>query len=144
MTQTIRKMRRPIGATLILTATLTILPAFAVPHRAEAYTYTPKRICDIDWDKGRRHVKKLIRCAAHHWDVRARRALYVARRESDFRPRAFNRSTCAKGVYQHLCRYWKERAYRFGFKGKSAFNGRANIIVTMKMVRRYGWSPWGL
>lgn len=144
MMQTIRNTRRAIVATLILTATLSILPAFAAPHPAQAYTYTPKRICNIDWREGRWHVKKLIRCAANHWDVGVRTALYVADRESDFRPKAFNRSSCAKGVYQHLCRYWDGRAYAYGFKGKSAFNARANIIVTMKMVRRYGWSPWGM
>jgi hypothetical protein len=143
MMQTIRNMRRTVGATLILTAALTFLPAFTAPP-AEAYTYTPKRICDIDWREGRWHVKKLIRCAANRWDVGVRKALYVADRESDFRPRAYNRSSCAKGVYQHLCRYWPDRAYAFGFKGKSAYNARANIIVTMKMVRRHGWSPWGM
>ena len=144
MMQTIRNTRRAIVATLILTATLSILPAFAAPHQAEAYTYTPRRICDIDWREGRWHVKQLIRCAANHWDVGVRKALHVADRESDFRPRAFNRSSCAKGVYQHLCRYWDQRAFAYGFKGMSAFNGRANIIVTMKMVRRHGWSPWGM
>ena len=143
MMQTIRNMRRTVGATLILTAALTFLPAFAAPP-AEAYTYTPKRICNIDWREGRWHVKKLIRCAANHWDVGVRKALYVADRESDFRPKAYNRSSCAKGVFQHLCRYWDGRAFVYGFKGKSAYNARANIIVTMKMVRRHGWSPWGM
>lgn len=143
MMQTIRNMRRSVGATLILTATLTILPAFTAPQ-VEAYTYTPKRICDIDWRKGRWHVKKLIKCSARHWGVNPRKALWVADRESDFRPKAFNRSSCAKGIFQHLCRYWDGRAYAYGFKDRSAFNGRANIIVTMKMVRRYGWSPWGV
>jgi hypothetical protein len=144
MIQTIRNTRRVIGATLILTAALTILPASVAPHQAEAYTYTPKRICDVDWAEGRWHVKKLIRCAANHWDVGVRKALYVADRESDFRPKAFNRSSCAKGVFQHLCRYWDGRAFAYGFRDKSAFNARANVIVTMKMVRRYGWSPWGV
>jgi hypothetical protein len=69
--------------------------------------------------------------------------LYVADRESRFQPRAFNAGSCAKGIYQHLCHYWPERAQDFGFRGRSAFNGRANIMVTMKMVRRYGWEPWG-
>ena len=143
MTETIRNTRRTVGATLILTAMLTLLPASAVPH-AEAYSYTPDRICDIDWREGRWHVKQLIKCAARHWDVSVHRAMYVANRESDFRPRAYNRSSCAKGVFQHLCRYWPDRAFAFGFKDWSAFNARANIIVTMKMVRRYGWSPWGM
>lgn len=143
MMQTIRNMRRSVGATLILTATLTILPAFTAPQ-VEAYTYTPKRICDIDWREGRWHVKKLITCSARRWGVNPQTALWVADRESDFRPNAFNSSSCAKGVFQHLCRYWDGRAYAYGFKDRSAFNARANIIVTMKMVRRYGWSPWGV
>jgi hypothetical protein len=42
-----------------------------------------------------------------------------------------------------LCRYWPDRAYSYGFRGRRAYNARANIIVTMKMVRRYGWTPWG-
>jgi hypothetical protein len=143
MAQMIRNTRRALAATLILTAMLTIAPALRAPE-ASAYTYTPRKICQIDWRDGRWHVKKLIRCAARHWGVSPRMALYVADRESDFRPRAFNGSSCAKGVFQHLCRYWSGRAYRYGFKGWSAFNARANIIVTMKMVKRYGWSPWGV
>jgi hypothetical protein len=143
MTQTFRTTARALGATLILTTTLTLAPATTAPQ-AEAYTYTPKRICPIEWERGRWHVKQLIRCAARHWGVSRTKALGVARRESHFRPKAFNRWSCAKGVYQHLCRYWDGRAYAYGFKGKSPFNARANIIVTMKMVRRHGWDPWGL
>jgi hypothetical protein len=47
------------------------------------------------------------------------------------------------GIYQHMKRYWPNRAYAYGFKGWSAFNARANIIVTMRMVHRDGWGPWG-
>jgi hypothetical protein len=70
--------------------------------------------------------------------------LYVANRESDFEPRAYNSSTGASGVFQHLRRYWPGRADVFGFGGWSAFNARANIMVTMRMVHRMGdWSHWG-
>lgn len=103
----------------------------------------PRKVCEVDWRDGRKHVKALIRCAARHFHVSVRTALYVAERESRFQPRAFNAGSCAKGIYQHLCHYWPERAQDFGFRGWSAFNGRANIMVTMKMVRRYGWEPWG-
>ncbi len=85
----------------------------------------------------------MIRCAARHFHVSVDTALYVANRESHYQPRAFNAGSCAKGIYQHLCHYWPERAQDFGYRGWSAFNGRANIMVTMKMVRRYGWEPWG-
>ena len=71
-------------------------------------------------------------------------ALYVAGRESEFRPKAYNGYSGASGIFQHLRRYWPGRADVFGFDGWSAFNARANIMVTMRMVHRKGsWSDWG-
>jgi hypothetical protein len=144
MTRAIR-LRRAVVTTLILTALPTVLPvtqALATLTRDTRYTYTSSKICPIDWRDGTFQVKQLIRCAADHYDVSIEKALYVAKRESGFDPDAFNSWSCAKGIYQHLCKYWPERAYDYGFKDWSAFNARANIIVTMKMVRQYGWSPW--
>jgi soluble lytic murein transglycosylase-like protein len=138
MTNAIRP-RRATVATLILTA-LIIAPV--APATGEAYSYTPRRICDIDWRAGKHEVKHLIRCAARHWGVNPDKAIAIAHRESLFHPHAYNSSSCAKGIYQHLCRYWPDRAYSYGFKGRSAFNARANVIVTMRMVKRYGWVPW--
>jgi soluble lytic murein transglycosylase-like protein len=133
--------RRVTVATLILTALIIASPV--APAAGEAYSYTPRKICAIDWRAGTTEVKHLIRCAARHWGVNADKALSVAHRESLFDPHAYNASSCAKGIYQHLCRYWPERADDYGFKGRRAFNARANIIVTMKMVRRDGWAAWG-
>ena len=48
----------------------------------------------------------------------------------------------AAGIYQHLLKYWPTRAEDFGFRDWSAFNARANILVTMRMVKHYGWDPW--
>ena len=134
-------VRRATVATLILTTLIIASPV--APMTGEAYSYTPRKICAIDWRAGPTEVKHLIRCAAHHWGVNAEKALSIAHRESLFHPDAYNSWSCAKGIYQHLCRYWAERALDYGFKGRSAFNARANIIVTMKMVRRHGWGPWG-
>jgi soluble lytic murein transglycosylase-like protein len=143
MTNAIRP-RRATVATLILTALIVAFPVHASAATGEAtYSFTPKRICAIDWRAGRREVKHLIRCAANHWGVNPDKALTIAHRESLFDPDAYNSWSCAKGIYQHLCRYWPDRAYDYGFKGRSAYNARANIIVTMKMVRHYGWAPWG-
>ena len=76
---------------------------------------------------------------------RRREALAIANRESHFYPRAYNPWSGALGIYQHLRRYWPGRAAAYGFRGWSGFNARANIIVTMRMVRRLGnWSPWGV
>jgi hypothetical protein len=128
---------------LLLTGALLLVPALSA--RAE-YAPVPAKICPIDWRKGTWFVKKLIRCAAWHYAVpgRATKALSIANRESRFQPGAYNPYSGALGIYQHLSVYWPGRAYAFGFKDWSAFNARANIIVTMRMVRRIGgWGPWG-
>ena len=153
MSQAIR-LRRVVIATLILTATMSTALSMdqAVDQAAAATqgahfqmkrTYVSRYVCPIDWRRGRYHIKQLIRCAAHHYGIGADKALAVARRESRFHPHAYNAWSCAKGIYQHLCRYWPGRADRYGFDGWSAYNARANIIVSMRMVRRYGWQPWG-
>jgi hypothetical protein len=145
MTHRIR-IRRALVATLLLTTLLGVSPSVSASTqsrdglRSASVSY---KLCDIEWQKGRWFVKKLIRCAAHRYGVNADRAIAIAHRESRFRPHAYNSWSCAKGIFQHLCRYWPGRAYNYGFAGFSAFNARANIIVSMRMVRRYGWSPWG-
>ena len=146
MTQAIR-LRRVIIATLILTATMTTFPvseASASPVVGGSLrTATSTKVCPVDWRKGTYHVKKLIRCAAHHYGVNADKALYIANRESNFSPKAYNDWSCAKGIYQHLCTYWPDRATTYGFNDRSAFNARANIMVTIRMVKKHGWGPWG-
>ena len=147
MTRAIRT-RRGLVATLLLTAILSF-PAVQTSALSRsggslrAVTGTMDTVCRIDWRDSRFKVKQLIRCAAAYYHVNAERALYVARRESRFNPKAFNASSCAKGLFQHLCRYWPERADAYGFDNWSAYNGRANIFVTMRMVKRFGWQPWG-
>jgi hypothetical protein len=124
-------------------------PAEAVNLRAVvAVTATPTgggtRVCPIDWRQSTWHVKKLIRCAAERFDVSQRKALYIAWRESRYQPDAYNRAGRAAGIYQHLLRYWPDRASTYGFAEWSPFNARANIFVTMRMVRDLGWGPWAL
>jgi hypothetical protein len=139
------RLRRALSVALILTAILTIFPmssGVASPAKGSLST-TAKKVCRIDWRDGRPYVKHLIRCAAHHYGVSVDRAIYYAYRESRFHPKAYNSWSCAKGIYQHLCAYWPKRAASYGFDDWSAYNARANIIVTMRMVRRYGWTPWG-
>jgi soluble lytic murein transglycosylase-like protein len=140
----ISTLRRHTVAALLIAAILTVAPATisgaAVPRDR---FQVPAKICNIDWRKGRWQVKQLIRCAATYWHVPggAETALAIADRESRFRPRAYNSSGCA-GIYQHMLRYWPGRASDYGFPGWSAFNARANIIVTIRMVKRAGWGPW--
>jgi hypothetical protein len=138
------KMRRLMAA-LSITAILTIVPASASRAAVVGDRHmVPATICSYDWQKGTWQVKQLIRCAALHWEVPGgpQMALYIANRESKFRPNAYNPSGCA-GIYQHMLEYWPGRAAAYGFPGWSAFNARANIIVTMEMAQRDGWGPWG-
>jgi soluble lytic murein transglycosylase-like protein len=145
MTQAIR-LRRAFVATLILTAILTAIPIAqgnASPVSGSLSKTAKSTLCRIDWREGRPYVKHLIRCAATHLGVNVDRALSIADRESRFDPGAYNSWSCAKGIYQHLCAYWPDRATKYGFDDWSAYNARANIIVTMRMVKHIGWQPWG-
>ena len=147
MTTSHMKMRRHLVAALSIAAVLTIVSAStsqAGVLGARHHAQVPAKICNFDWRKGTFQVRRLVRCAANHWDVPggATTALYVANRESQFHPNAYNASGCA-GIYQHMLRYWPGRAAAYGFRGWSAFNARANIIVTMRMVKHNGWGPWG-
>ena len=145
MTTMIRKCRVLIAVS-ILTA---VIMSFPIATTSEAMVergatrHLSLRICPIDWRQSPWHVKRLIRCVAAHYGVSERKALYVAWRESRYRPSAYNNYGGAAGIYQHLLKYWPHRAADFGFRDWSVFNARANIFVTMRMVMRYGWDPWG-
>jgi hypothetical protein len=148
-------MRRRILAASFIAAIITICSATASnaaiaesrhtahPSARSSEHQVPSKVCDYDWRKGTWQVKHLIRCAAEHWNVPGgvAMALAIADRESHYQPRAYNPSGCA-GIYQHMLRYWPGRAAAYGFRGWSAFNARANIIVTMRMVHLAGWGPW--
>ena len=119
------------------------LLAPATTATAREAQIVPVRVCDYDWRAGTWHVKQLILCAARRWDSPGTpgQAISVARCESNLNPHAFNSGGYA-GLFQQSTRYWPGRAAAYGFRGWSAFNARANIIVTMRMVKQYGWDPW--
>lgn len=147
MTHLIRSRR--FAAVLLLAGTISLTAAGSASAGRTTTELTKTssvsaRVCDYSWRKGTWQVKQLIRCAARHWDVPggASKALYIAYRESRYDPDAKN-SSGAEGIYQHLKTYWPGRATKYGFPDWSAFNARANIIVTMRMVKAGGWGPWG-
>lgn len=121
--------------TLSTLLALPALPSFAA-SRVKDW------VCDIRWREGEHQVKRLIRCAARRWSVEGgpSKALSVARCESGFDPKAYGGGNL--GVFQQNSRYWPGRAKAYGFRGYSAFNGRANVIVSIRMAHRGGWSPW--
>ena len=140
------RRRRAFLATLVLAAVLSSAPAAptqATIQRDVVGRPIARQLCPIDWRQGAWHVKQLIRCAADRYGLSPEKALHIAWRESRFSPIAYNPSGQAAGIYQHLLRYWPERAAEFGFRNSSVFDARANIIVTMRMVHRFGWGPWG-
>ncbi len=146
MTTMIRKCRIFVAVSL-LTA---VIMSFPIATTSEAMiqreTATRPHFAE---DLPDRLATERMACEAAHplrrCALRSERTkgLYIAWRESRFRPSAYNATGDAAGIYQHLLRYWPHRSADFGFRNWSAFNARANIFVTMRMVLRYGWDPWG-
>ena len=134
-------MRRALGTALIGAAFLTVAPATAASAAGEV----PQRICRYDWREGTWHIKQLIRCAARRWNAPGSpdQAVAVARCESGLRPQAYNSGGYA-GLFQQSTRYWPSRADHFGQPDRSVYNGRANVIVSIRMAAAANsWSHWG-
>ncbi len=120
-----------------------LLAAPAAPATAAARRSTVAwSLCRIDWRDGTLEVKRLIRCATRKWRVPggAPKALAVARCESGFDPGAYGSGNA--GVFQQAVPYWSGRAKEYGFPGWSVYNGRANVIVSIRMAHRSGWDAW--
>ena len=129
---------------LVAALTGASLLVLASPVRATEAQEVPLRVCDYDWERGPWQIKRLIRCAANRWDSPGGglKAIAVARCESGLRPRAYNTNGYA-GLFQQATNYWPGRADTFGMPDRSVFNGRANIIVSVRMARSMGsWSAW--
>lgn len=145
LTHTRRRVLSVVLAISALGASPLLSPTPASAEQETRHTRVlSTRICDHDWQRGRHQVKLLIRCAARRWHVSGgpRKALRVARCESGYNPHAYNPDGYV-GVYQQAKRYWPGRADHYGFPDRSAFNGRANIIVSIRMVHANGWVGWG-
>jgi hypothetical protein len=133
-------IRRGIAATLATAALFAAAPV--APAAAEEIS---RQVCDHDWQEGTWQVKQLIKCAARRWDSPGSplKAVAVARCESHLRPSAYNPNGYA-GLYQQATRYWPDRADHWGQPDRSVYNGRANIIVSIRMASAAGtWSAWG-
>jgi hypothetical protein len=142
--------RHNLLVTLVLATTILLAPILSAgastTFEARRARGVPQRVCPIHWRRGPVYVRRLVWCVANRYHVPggAGKAIAIANRESRFNPRAYNSYSGAEGVFQHLRRYWPGRAAAYGFRGWSGFNARANIFVTMRMVRHLGgWWPWG-
>ena len=136
-------MPRSIAWRRLLVATLTAstLLSFHAPPAA-ARTHVKDWVCDYQWRSGPRQVKRMIRCAARRWTVSGgpSKAVSVARCESNFKPRAYSDGNA--GIYQQRVRYWRSRARKYGLRGASVYNARANVIVSVRMAHAQGWGAW--
>jgi hypothetical protein len=145
MPRSFRLRRCVLAAALAMPALLAAAPTGAHASPVERTPRTiSNQICNFDWSRSTRQVKLLIGCAARRWEVPGgpAKALDVARCESGYQPDAYNPGGFA-GVYQHPVRYWRLRANRYGFPGRSVFNGRANIIVAIRLAHSaHSWSDW--
>ena len=70
------------------------------------------------------------------------KALRVISCESGGDPNAQNASSGAAGLFQHIPRYWAERAVSVGLPGASIFDPVANVAAAAYLVYTEGWSPW--
>lgn len=70
------------------------------------------------------------------------KALAVISCESGGDPNAQNPSSGAAGLFQHIPRYWPERAAAIGLPGASIFDPVANVSAAAYLVYTVGWSPW--
>jgi hypothetical protein len=138
-------IRRNIAGRALGAALMTAALAMAGPATtANAANEVPRRICDYDWREGTWHIKQLIKCAARHWNSPGAplKAIQVAHCESELRPRAYNPNGYA-GLFQQATRYWPDRADHWGQPDRSVFNGRANVIVSIRMAASTNsWSDW--
>jgi hypothetical protein len=97
----------------------------------------------------RQHSRELIRCAAARWPVRggATTAICIAKRESGLIPTAASSDGMNKGLFQQHVKYWDANYQTYTRKvwqlRPKILNGRTNTIVSIRMVHRIGWGPWG-
>jgi hypothetical protein len=136
--------RHSLRRALVAALTGASLLALAPPAAAAEAQEVPYRVCNYEWEKGPWHVRKLIRCAANRWDSPGgpAKAISVAVCESGLRPGAYNSNGYA-GLFQQATRYWPGRADAYGQPDRSAFNGRANTIVSVRMAKAMrSWSAW--
>jgi hypothetical protein len=134
--------------TLVLLIATSALLVGGVGVQSASAHHKPGK-CDFHWVNEEGYstwgIKRIIRCAVWHYPVAggADKALAVARCESRFNPYA--NGGPYKGVFQQASRYWDDRYRAFGgqYLAPGIYNGRTNILVSIRMAHRWGWGHWG-
>jgi hypothetical protein len=103
---------------------------------------------------GSRNVENWRPTVAKYWPAnRVDCVLGIIKRESNGDPRAYNSSSSAEGLMQHLSKYWVSRAKGAGFVDGNGlvatpYNGAANIAAGAYLGNYYDgalgqwWNPW--
>lgn len=113
------------------------------------------RYRSLRWPRGGFSVfenQLTVHAAAVHFDISEGYVACVVMRESRWDEKAFNPSSGASGLMQHLRRYWSGRvaAYRAWAPpklqiraGVSPFNTRANVLVSARLIAMGQTWHWG-
>lgn len=70
------------------------------------------------------------------------RALCIMSHESGGNPNATNPSSGAAGLFQHLPKYWSDRAAKAGRPGADIYDPEANTAVAAWLQATGGWTHW--
>ena len=131
---------------------IALVVAFTIGPNLPAEAHHRPGPCSVHWVKEWREnrnvepIKAIIRCAVGRWPVPggSAKALSVAACESGFRPNAYGNGNA--GVYQHRQPYWEGRYDTYTRRRwhlyTSVYNGRTNVIVSIRMAHVYGWGAW--
>jgi hypothetical protein len=131
---------------------LVISSAFLLPSTAGSRALSgPCALARRDGETVQHYAIRRIRCAVTRFGPvpgGSVRAVCIARRESGLYPKASSATGMYVGLYQHLASAWKQRfaTWTKAWWGlpTSAFSGRSNAIVTIRMVHSAGgWKTAG-
>jgi hypothetical protein len=141
-----------------LAVLIAVLFAFAGSAPASAYEnrYSPRQKEECRFQRNgswsRSEVRDSVRCIVRRIGGDVSKHLRVSYCESRHYARAGEgQPDSFRGVYQQHRRYWPKRVRDArrklrrelgGRVGKSIYNARSNVGVSVVMVKRGGWSPW--
>lgn len=138
-------------------ATTTTSGSTPTTTTATTTTQAPSSKWSPNWPAdsgGIRDVENWRSTVAQYWPAsRVDCALGIIQRESKGDPRAYNSSSSAEGLMQHLSKYWHDRAKGAGFIDSNGlvatpYNGAANIAAGAYLASYFDsatgdwWNPW--